>query len=490
MSRAETTRIRAASSQGYGIWIGTALLLAVVGANALASFFATQSLVAKNQWVEHTRIATGELDAAEAALLNVEAGERGYLYTGDRRYLQPYEHGKPEVAGLLARLANLTADNPVQRDNLAKLRASVQDALSLFERAVALEAAEQHQAAKLLVLTGAGQARMDAVQAVLDDMKAEESRLLAERAAAAQRSERYLLLTIPAYHALTAVLLVLAGLLVSRDMRGRSEHARRLRQLAERERAAAAQLKQTQDVMVRTEKLAAVGRMASTVAHEINNPLEAVTNLIWIARNDPTAGESVRQHLSMADEELRRVAHITRQTLGFYRDTSQQQTVKVREVMDSLLSLFASRIASKQISVRTRYEDCCLLGYPGELRQLLSNLLANALDAVPSQGRLAVKASPSHSWKGCKAAGVRITIADDGCGIPAENLPRLFEPFFTTKESTGTGLGLWVAKQIAEKHSGNISVRSRAHRDRHYTVFSVFLPLGEEARPQEFAVAS
>ena len=438
------------------------------------------------------------------------------------------------------------------------------------------------------------------MRGALDDMKVEEAKLLAVRSADAQRSERYLLLAIPASHVFTAILLVFAGLLVRRDLRKRVETARVFRELAEREHTARQEteaahertesvlsgisemfirldrdwrityvneqavrftgkprtalvgaeywsafpetlgtrveeayrrslqtqqpeafevfnavlqkwfsvhlypspaaltvfaqditgLKEAQDALVRTEKLAAVGRMASTVAHEINNPLEAVTNLIWIAKNDPSASDSVRTRLGMADDELRRVAHIAKQTLGFYRDASQQKMVKMREVMDSVLGLYASRIASKQISVRTHYEDCEVFGYAGELRQLFANLCGNAFDAVQSRGTLALKVSRSHAWRGANDAGIRITIADDGCGIAAENLKSLFKPFFTTKESTGTGLGLWLAKQIAEKHGGWITVRSDTSPSRHYTVFSVFLPLRDEAHLQDFAVAS
>ncbi len=156
----------------------------------------------------------------------------------------------------------------------------------------------------------------------------------------------------------------------------------------------------------------------------------------------------------------------------------------------SVLGLYASRIANKQISVRTEYDNSEVFGYAGQLRQLFANLCANAIDAVQARGALSIKISRSHGWKESEQAGIRVTVADDGCGIPAEHLRNLFEPFFTTKESTGTGLGLWVAKQIAEKHGVRISVRSGVNTARHYTVFSVFLPSREELRPQEFAVAS
>jgi signal transduction histidine kinase len=152
--------------------------------------------------------------------------------------------------------------------------------------------------------------------------------------------------------------------------------------------------------------------------------------------------------------------------------------------------LYRSRLASNQISVHTKYGDCEVFGYAGELRQLLANLCANAIDAVQSRGTLSVKVSRSHAWRNSNEPGIRVTIADDGCGIPAEHLDSVFQPFFTTKEATGTGLGLWVAKQINERHGGWITIRSRANPSQHYTVVSVFLPLRGEGRLQEFAVAS
>ena len=246
-------------------------------------------------------------------------------------------------------------------------------------------------------------------------------------------------------------------------------------------------LKDAQNALIRSEKLVAVGRMASSVAHEINNPLEAVTNLVWIARQDPTVSDAVKKNLATADEELRRVAHITKQTLGFYRDGVLPVSVPMAEILRSVLGLYSSRIAGKQITLRTHYDDSMIFGYAGELRQLFSNLLANSIDAVPASGKLAVKVSRSGAWRGSERHGVRVTIGDNGCGIPAENLDSVFEPFFTTKQVTGIGLGLWVARQVVEKHGGQIRVRSSTGR--HYTVISVFLPERGEFQPEEMAAA-
>ena len=179
------------------------------------------------------------------------------------------------------------------------------------------------------------------------------------------------------------------------------------------------------------EKLATVNRMASAVAHEINNPLEAITNLIWLAGNDPTTTQSVRTHLAMADYELRKIAHATRQACAFYMENSEPTEVNVGEVLNNVLGLYAGRITGKQISVRIRNLDHDLLGYTEELRQMLADLCANAIDALGTRGTLSIKMSRAV----CRPdqPGVLITVADNGSGIRPEHLDSIFEPFFTTK---------------------------------------------------------
>ncbi len=589
------TRARTSSTPPYGVLLGVLALVLVVAANSMLSIRAARKLVDTTRWVDHTRIVTDELDATLSAMLNVENWERGYLYTGERHNLERYERGKPEVAGHLDTLAQLTSDNPVQTANFVRLRTAANDAMAFFQDAAALKAAGRDDEARRMVLSGGGHLRMDAVRSALAEMKAEELRLLSLRSAEAQRSRRYLLLAIPTAHAFMALLLVFAGLLVSRNVRKRSEIARRFRELAEREHdarqdAEAAHdrtehvlsgisemfilldrawkidyvndqvvrisgksretlvgqeywkafpemlrmqaaflssmetqtphefeildtslrkwfsmhlypspaamtifaqditgIKRTQDALVQSEKLAAVGRMASTVAHEINNPLEAVTNLIWLARYDPSASQRMQHQLAMADEELRRVAHIAKQTLGFYRDATAPAMVHIADVLDGVIRLYSSRLESKQVAVRRDYDNSEVFGYAGELRQLFSNLLANAVDAVQTRGALAVKISQTRNWSGDRRPGVRISIGDNGGGIAAEHLSKLFEPFFSTKGATGTGLGLWVAKQIAEKHGGRITVRSSPRAAQHYTVVSVFLPERSEIQLQAAA---
>jgi PAS domain S-box-containing protein len=227
-----------------------------------------------------------------------------------------------------------------------------------------------------------------------------------------------------------------------------------------------------------TEKLAAAGRLAATVAHEINNPLEAVTNLVYLARRDLPEAKKVGEYLDLAGRELDRVAHIARQTLGFYRESSTPMRVSVPQVLDELLFLYETRCQTRKIKVVKQYDkDVVITALAGEMRQAFSNLITNAIDAMSAGGMLVIRVSHSHAWVGSRVEGVRITVLDTGSGILPEHKNNLFQPFFTTKSDVGTGLGLWITRNIVEKHGGAIRFRSKTGPDEHGTVFSIFLPL-------------
>jgi PAS domain S-box-containing protein len=236
--------------------------------------------------------------------------------------------------------------------------------------------------------------------------------------------------------------------------------------------------KQAQDVMRKAEKLAAAGRLAATVAHEINNPLEAVCNLIYIVKNTASLPQETVGYLNMAEQELDRVSHITRQTLGFYRDSSEAGPVQVRSVIESVLKLYENKIQSKSIAVELDLADCPLVhGMHGELKQLVANLVSNAADAVGRGGKIRIATSPASLEN---EKGVEIKVADNGPGVPAENRAHIFEPFFTTKEDVGTGLGLWVCKEIAERHGGRVQLSLSKDGGLGGAVFTVFLPLDSQ----------
>jgi two-component system NtrC family sensor kinase len=231
-----------------------------------------------------------------------------------------------------------------------------------------------------------------------------------------------------------------------------------------------------EEALIRSEKLASVGRMSAVIAHEINNPLAAVMDLIYLARTVEGAPTPILEYLNTADGELKRIAHITRQTLGFYREVFAPTTFNVASLLSSVVDLLQAKIKSKQaILVLLCSKDLQITAVQGELRQVLSNLLANSLDAIGPKGQVTLKASLLQNF-GEGIARIRITIADNGTGIDLATLPQLFEAFFTTKGITGNGLGLWVSKQIIEKHGGSIRVRSSTSGKHRGTTFSVSLP--------------
>ncbi len=231
-----------------------------------------------------------------------------------------------------------------------------------------------------------------------------------------------------------------------------------------------------EEALLQSEKLAAVGRLASSIAHEINNPLEAITNLLYLMQADPSMTAETRGYLQTAQSEIARISHIATQTLRFHRQSNDLIPIRVSEVLDSVISLFTSRLASAEVSIERQYRsDSIVSGYPGELRQVFSNLLRNAIEAATGSHRIIVRERfATHPLTG--EAGVRITFADSGSGISRSLQGRLFEPFFSTKPATGTGLGLWVSKQIIDKHRGTMHVRSATDAPRRGTVFSIFLP--------------
>jgi PAS domain S-box-containing protein len=224
------------------------------------------------------------------------------------------------------------------------------------------------------------------------------------------------------------------------------------------------------------EKLAVVGRLAASIAHEINNPLEAVMNLIFLARLTAVNPES-EGYLKSAEEELARVSQIASQALRFHKQQSSAMPTDMVEMLDSVLTLYRGKLARNKIQVKLETEDCPhLVCYAGEIRQLLANLVGNATDAMPNGGTLRLRIRPVTDWRHVEP-GVRVTISDTGHGMSAETRRHIYEPFFTTKGEIGTGLGLWVSAEIVDKHRGSIHLRSRPELGKNGTTFTVILPL-------------
>jgi len=232
--------------------------------------------------------------------------------------------------------------------------------------------------------------------------------------------------------------------------------------------------KQMENSLLLAEKIAAVGRMAAAVAHEINNPLESVLNLIYLARTNASDADQVVDYLNLAEKELLRVSHIARQTLGYYREHSAAIPVTLSDLILDTLKVYESRLTAAGIEVRTEFSsNSQIVVRKGEMIQVISNFITNAIYAMPSGGTLTASVQDAVD---SSREGLLLTVADTGEGIPPENLKKIFEPFFSTRSSIGTGIGLWVATEFIKGHKGTIEVQSNVDAASHGTRMVVFLP--------------
>jgi signal transduction histidine kinase len=236
-----------------------------------------------------------------------------------------------------------------------------------------------------------------------------------------------------------------------------------------------------EEALRKSEKLAVTGRLAASMAHEINNPLESVVNLLYLISTCSLPEESFK-YTQMAMSELARVSEIVTQTLKFHRQQSKPDMVQITEIVESALALYQGRLMSAQIVIEKDFRECRpIFAMAGELRQLIVNLVGNAVDAMAlSGGTLKLRITNTRENSNGSRPGIRLTISDTGSGIHPEIKEKLFEPFISTKGDTGTGLGLWVSYGIVQKHGGKIQVKSSVISPATGTVFSVFLP----AQPQ------
>jgi len=231
-----------------------------------------------------------------------------------------------------------------------------------------------------------------------------------------------------------------------------------------------AQEQATRAALIQSEKLATAGRMSAAIAHEINNPLEALTNLIYLIEHSPESTTFIHETAQAASSEIARLAHIARQTLGFYRELKAPTRINLTESVVDTLTLYRKRFADNQIQVETNLsEQAEIRGIPGEIRQIISNLLTNAVEALEQGGRMQMAIFQNKD-------SVFLCIEDNGAGIAPEVLPRIFEAFYTTKQGTGTGLGLWITQSIVEKHEGSIQVSSPISPEQRGTRFTLKFP--------------
>jgi signal transduction histidine kinase len=243
------------------------------------------------------------------------------------------------------------------------------------------------------------------------------------------------------------------------------------------------QQKKAELALMQSEKLAVVGRLAASIAHEINNPLESVTNLLYLAEHSEDL-EKTRTYVQTAERELRRVSVIANQTLRFHKQSSSPQEISGVQLIESVISMFQSRFVNAGIRVEERERTTSTVRcFEGEIRQVLSNLVSNAIDAMHplGGGRLLLRSHVRREWPTGRR-GLVITVADTGSGIPASVANRIFEPFYTTKGASGTGLGLWVSNEIVRRHDGTLRFRSSEKEGRSGTVFALFLPFDAVSR--------
>jgi len=564
------------------VYTAFAVMLALLLMNAAVTRRQLQIQIQKRGLAVHSRMVLLAVDRVSSLLVDAETGQRGYLYTGDARYLEPYHRSISQVEPAIQKLAELTRDNSAQQAHVAALRELGQKKLNELRQTIDLAASGRNDEARAMVLTNSGKRTMDQLRAELSAMRDIEDEL------SANRDEEYTKSTHrTAYSIYGATLVAIIGLAflahyVLLQMRLREEHTAAIREREQWFRVTLASIgdgvlatdhagkvtyvnevaeeligfkayelsekpileafpifneltqkpaenpvqkvlaqgkvvglanhtvlkhrdgrlipiedsaapirndanqiigvvlvfrdathdRHSQELLRRAEKLAAAGRLASTMAHEINNPLEAVGNLIFIARNSPSVPPDVQQHLLIAEQQLGRVSHITRQTLGFHREHAVIEQVQLSSLVDSVLALYENKLQSKGIQVQRNFHEVPpITGFSGELRQLVANLISNAADAVPKQGNIWISIV---SEKSNGSSGAKLQVEDDGPGVPPENRNRIFEPFFTTKNDVGTGLGLWVVKEVVERHGGSVSVSGRNGYGG--AMFSVFLP--------------
>jgi signal transduction histidine kinase len=254
---------------------------------------------------------------------------------------------------------------------------------------------------------------------------------------------------------------------------GASKVGRDITERRQSERA----LRESEERLRKTEKLAAAGQLAASLAHEINNPLSSVTNALYLLKTTGELSGGAKSLVDIASSELARMARIVKQSLSYYRRAVAPTDVDIATTVAESLQVFSAKLERLGIAVQPNLiKGYVVSGFADEIRQIIDNLLLNAIEAMPDGGRLRIEVRPSRDWKQGSRQGIRFVVADTGSGIPKNIASRIFEPFFTTKEEKGTGLGLWVVRGLVAKHEGRIRVCSSDRAGRSGTVISIFWP--------------
>jgi PAS domain S-box-containing protein len=544
-----------------------ALLIVLIGNGLLTRRQVGAQIESQNRLGDSRRILL-ELEKTESLLKDAENGQRGFLYTGDPRYLAPYDQARAHIDSQFNELMRLTDSRPQEQSSIVELRALEQVKMGELQQTLDLYRAGKPDDARGLVRSDLGLLTMEQFRQIIDQVEKTEASLESLRVAEYEKTVRRTIASIYLASVLATFGLVLLAYYILREMSLREKHAYEIREREEWFRTTLTSIgdavivtdrlgkisflnpvaealtgvdvdnakgrniaqvfplfdeltgaaaenpvtkivsegnvvglanhsvlkhadgylipiedsaapirddmgkligvvvvfrdvtseRKTQDMLRKSEKLAAAARLSATVAHEINNPLEAVGNLIYLAKGNPDASPEIVKSLSIAEQELERVAHITRQTLGFYRESNEARQVELPPLIESVLRLYSNKLSSKNIHIERDFGQCPpMLGVPGELKQVISNLVSNAVDAVSPNGKICLRLQGVENHNGGR---IQLVIEDDGPGIAPEHRARIFEPFFTTKKDIGTGLGLWVTREIIERHGGTITVNT------------------------------
>jgi PAS domain S-box-containing protein len=576
--------------KSLGVIFGFVLLLLLLVANAWVTKRQLDVQIDDQTWVAHTQQVLFELSQTESLIKDAETGQRGFLYTGDPKYMADYNLAIGQVDSHLESLVQLTPDNARQQARIAELKSLVHAKLDELAQTILLYQSGRPEDAKALVLSDKGLFVMNDIRRLVDEMGQEETSLQAVRQATYQRSIRVTKACIYLASFIAALGLVLLAYYIRRESEIRARHAQLMQEREEWFRTTLTSLgdaviatdkqglvtfvnpvaeellgmdlaqargkaieeifpifnetthqrvenpvvkvmqegrvfglanhtvlqrtdgtlipiedsaapirdgrgrlvgvvlvfrdathdRKTQELMRKSEKLAAAGRLAATVAHEINNPLEAIANLIYITKGTPGVPAEAVEHLELAEQEVERVSHITRQTLGFYRESKVPEQVEMPALVESVLKIYSNKFTTKNITIERDFGECPpIQGLSGELKQVIANLVSNAADAVSQDGTIAVRLACVDTAAG---KAVQVRVEDDGPGIAMENREQIFEPFFTTKKDVGTGLGLWITKEIVDRHGGSIEVHSRNGNGLSGTAFNILLPMTPDSQ--------
>jgi PAS domain S-box-containing protein len=573
----------------FSIILGFALLLIVLVVCAVITSRQLDLQVQDRNKLEHSRHILLELTRTESLLKDAETGQRGFLYTGESKYLEPYQQALSELGPQLDALSKSVSDDPAQVANVSLLRDLSNKKMSELAETISLYKSSKPLEAKALVQTDLGLNTMNAIRKLVDQIEAEETSVAAARQAVFKKSRRETVSYIYATSVISAVGLILLAFYILRQVNLRERHATQMREREEWFRVTltslgdaviatdedgsvtfmnpvgerltgwtldlargksidevfpifneythkpvespvrivmekgtvvglanhtvlrsrngsitpiedsaapirddrnrligvvlvfrdATQERKSQEILRKTEKLAAASRLAATFAHEINNPLEAVVNLVYIVKHMEGLPAAAVQPLEMAEHELERVSHITRQTLGFYRESNVRGPVQLPAIIENVVRLFSNKFRSRSIQLEREFGACPpVQGLTGELTQAISNLISNSADAVPICGTIRTRLNLVEDGK---SRWAQLVIEDDGPGIPPDLKDRIFEPFFTTKTDVGTGLGLWVTQEIIDRHGGSIEVIPSTLGDTGAgAAFKVLLPCAPE----------